>query len=81
MHLVLSVLNVKSRNVLFEPEVQGICKGDRRYLEGANAKTAYLEPNNKLLQKPIEGLSALPVFSAKNTRSTQKDRGKGSKKL
>ena len=74
---VLSMLSVKSRNVLFEPEVQCICKGGGRHLRGAKATTVYLEPIRNALQKPVEGLPALPVFSAKNLSQHKKTDGEG----
>jgi len=72
MSPVLSVLSVKSRNVLFEAKVRCICKGGGRHLRGAKATTAYLEPIRNALQKPVGGLSVLPVFSAKNLSQNKK---------
>ena len=72
---ILSVLSVKSRNVLFETEGQCICKGGGRHLREERDKTAYLEPIRNALQKPVEDLPLLRLFSAK-TLGQHKKRGK-----
>jgi hypothetical protein len=46
---------------------QCICKGGGLRLTAANVETSpYLEPNRNRMQKPIEGLSVLKLFTAKN---------------
>ena len=64
--------------------IQCIYKGGGRRLTQAIAATsarikpAYLEPNRNTIQKPVEGLPVLPVFSAK--KHIEKAEGKGAEK-